>query len=58
MKATLWCFGISLSLLVLDNLAGRYLDWRKKRDAHIRAKDLARFNLIAFRGAKKSAWHL
>ena len=53
-RITLWCLGLALALYALDNLAGRFLEWRKRRDLHIKAKDLARFNIgVAFRGARK-----
>jgi membrane protein YdbS with pleckstrin-like domain len=47
---------IVLAVLVLlgDLACRRYLTWREKRDMRIRNKRLARFNMAAFRGTKKT----
>lgn len=49
----LGCLVLAVLIFVADDFVGRYSHWRKKRDLHIRAKELARFNIgVAFRGAR------
>jgi len=59
MKAGLWCVGIGTLLLVLDWAIGYWFDWRKRRDTHITAERMRRWNVTAFRGARyvdKNRW--
>lgn len=48
--------GFLFAIFALAYLAGGLevvRRWRKRRALHIRAKDLARWNMAAFRGARK-----
>lgn len=44
---------LAVAILAVDWAIGTYAKWHKRRALHIRAKDLARFNIGAFRGARK-----
>lgn len=47
-----WVLIGAIVLYLADLAVGRFLDWRNRRDSHIRAKDLARWNMAGFRGAR------
>jgi hypothetical protein len=49
-----WVVIAAIALCILEDLlVVRIPKWKKRRDSHIRAKELARFNIgVAFRGAR------
>lgn len=53
MKYVYGFFALCLAIFLVDVGLAHFADFRKRRERHIRAKDLARFNMTAFRGAKK-----
>jgi hypothetical protein len=48
-----WVILAVVAIFTADWAWAHYEIWRKRRDLHIRAKDLQRFNMTAFRGARR-----
>jgi len=48
-----WVLLAAIVTYLADLACGVFLDWQKRRDAHIKAALLNRYNLAAFRGARK-----
>jgi hypothetical protein len=59
MKWYHWVLIAAVVLLVADDFLGRLLAWRKRRETHITAERMRKWNVTAFRGARavdKNRW--
>lgn len=52
MKAVYWFVGAAIVILVIDCGIGAFLEWRKRRDALIRNRDINRYAMGAFKGTR------
>jgi hypothetical protein len=49
----LGCFLLLFAIYLVDNLIGRAIEWRKRRESFLRDTEINRYNMGAFRGARK-----
>ena len=52
-KIALGLLVLAVLLFVADDLAGRFIDWRKRRDELIRNETLNRYSMGAFKAVSK-----
>lgn len=52
-KIALGCLVIAVLIFAADDLVGRFSHWRKRRDTHITAERMRKWNVTAFRAARK-----
>jgi hypothetical protein len=54
-----WLYGflaLLLAIFLIDVALAHWQDYAKRRELRIQAKALRKWNMAAFRGARKSTW--